>query len=85
MASNIPLIHVTVHKKDGIIFQGNATSVSSTNEKGVFDILPMHTNFVAIINTTLTIRVKDTVPTTFSIPRGIIHVKSNVVNIFVGV
>jgi F0F1-type ATP synthase epsilon subunit len=85
MASNIPLIHVTVHKKDGIVFEGNATSISSTNEKGVFDILPMHTNFVAIINTTLTIRVKDTIPTVMSIPRGIIHVKANVVEIFVGV
>jgi len=84
MASNPPLIHVTVHKKDGVIFEGNATSVTSTNEKGTFDILPMHTNFVAIINTTLTIRVKDTIPTVLSIPRGIIHVKENAVQVFVG-
>ena len=85
MASTPSLLHVTVHKKDGIVFEGNATSVTSTNDKGVFDILPMHTNFVAIINTTLTIRVKDTLPTTLSIPRGVIHVKENMVQVFVGV
>ncbi len=78
-------ISVIVRKKDGVIFNGNAESVSSTNDKGNFDILPMHTNFVAIIKNTLIIRPPQKTPVTLSVPRGIIHVKQNAVEVFVGI
>lgn len=74
-----------VRKKDGVIFQGDATSVTSTNDKGVFDVLPQHTNFVAVIKNTLIIRPLQKPPVTISVPRGIIHVKKNTVEVFVGI
>lgn len=82
---NTTKIAVIVRKKDGIIFQGDATSISSTNEKGVFDILPEHTNFVAVIQNFITVRPVDKPDVTFSIPRGILHVKTNAVEVFVGI
>ena len=78
-------LSVVVRKKDGIIFQGPAESITSTNDKGIFDILPKHTNFVAVIKNTLIIRPVQKPAITMSVPRGIIHVKKNTVEVFIGI
>jgi F0F1-type ATP synthase epsilon subunit len=42
-------IHVRINSPEKIIWEGNASSITSENASGPFDILPMHTNFVSII------------------------------------
>ena len=39
-----------VLSREGPIYDGEATSISSYNEKGLFDVLAHHANFIAIID-----------------------------------
>lgn len=43
-------VHVVMQNGEtGVVWEGEATSVSSTNSQGPFDILPQHANFITII------------------------------------
>jgi F0F1-type ATP synthase epsilon subunit len=50
-------MHVRISKATEVVWQGNAYSVSSSNEQGPFDILPMHANFITLVKAT-PIRIK---------------------------
>ena len=43
------LLEVAISSPDKQIWQGQAKTVSSVNSAGPFDILPMHANFISII------------------------------------
>jgi F0F1-type ATP synthase epsilon subunit len=43
------MLKVRVNSPEKIIWEGEAEWVSSQNSQGPFDILPMHANFVSII------------------------------------
>jgi len=47
---------VEILSPEGPIYQGPATAVSSSNNKGKFDILPGHSRFISIINDNLSVR-----------------------------
>ncbi len=40
---------LTIKSRDGIVFGGQVKSVTSTNDKGRFDILPKHANFISLV------------------------------------
>lgn len=40
---------VVVRNKEKILYSGQAQAVTSVNDKGVFDVLPQHENFITII------------------------------------
>ena len=68
-------------KKD--LFQGPATSVSSTNSTGKCDILPEHANFITIIDhSPILIRTADKNILTFNFPLAIIHIQNDQVRIY---
>lgn len=76
-------LHVRVISPKGVIFAGDATSVSSTNTVGRFDILPMHANFITIVqNQPTTIRKVGQAEESFTFPLAIIVTKDNQVNIY---
>jgi F0F1-type ATP synthase epsilon subunit len=43
------ILSIAINSPEKVIWEGRGTSVSSTNSKGPFDILPQHANFVTII------------------------------------
>ena len=43
------VIHLYIRSKTEKYFQGDVKSVTSVNDSGVFDILPMHANFITLI------------------------------------
>ena len=47
MADQILFVEIASPEKQ--IWEGNALSVSSVNSAGPFDILPMHANFITIV------------------------------------
>lgn len=81
--SNTPLM-VTVKTPESVLFEGEAEAITSLNEKGVFDILPLHENFITIINQTLTIHEKNKTKKDFTVESGIVKVTQNNVRIYVG-
>ncbi len=42
-------VYVKIRSRTKTFFEGNAKSVTSINQTGVFDILPMHANFITLI------------------------------------
>ncbi len=80
------LLDVQVHFSsliDRRHFQGKAVSVTSENDLGRFDILYNHSNFITLIYDELIIQTpKGEVDYQFE--RGVMKVKENRVNIFLG-
>ncbi len=79
------LLNLIVRKRDGVIFKGQARSISSLNDRGPFDILPMHTNFVSVVKNSVKIIGENGQSQSISIARGILRVKENQVEIYLGV
>ncbi len=42
-------IKVRINSPDKVLWEGDAVSVSSVNTEGPFDILPLHANFITIL------------------------------------
>lgn len=77
-------INLVIKNKDGILFEGQARALTSINEKGIFDVLPLHENFISVINDFVRIHKTDGQVTDIKITSGVINVKENDVNIYVG-
>ncbi len=78
------LLHVSLRNREKVIYDGTALAISSVNEKGIFDILPEHINFITMIKDTLTIHKEDKTTQAYTIRTGLMRVRSNVVEIYVG-
>ena len=75
-------ITIAINSSDKLIWEGKAVSLSSINSSGPFDILPMHANFITIvenspikINTGLNIE-------EYTFPNAIIYATKNRVLIY---
>lgn len=68
-----------------ISYQGKAKSISSKNQLGVFDVLPYHTNFITLIFDHLTIITPEERKITYQFRRGVLEIRRNKVNIFLGI
>lgn len=78
------VLRVMVRNREKVIYDGTAWAVSSLNEKGVFDILPEHINFITMIKETLTIHKPDRTTQDYKIRTGLMRVRSNTIEIYVG-
>lgn len=76
---------IIVRDRSGIVFEGEADSLSSINERGPFDVLPMHANFLSLIHTQLTLRSTGTVVKDLPITSGLVKVAGNAVEVYLGV
>lgn len=79
----IPPIHVRIISPREVILDTDAQSVSSSNIQGKFDILPLHINFITLIeNKPLVIRIRAQKPLVFNFPIAIIVALENKVDIY---
>lgn len=69
---------------EDVLYEGEIEALTSGNEKGVFDILPFHENFITIVNQTLTVHEKSKNKKDFPIQTGVIRVKDNRIQIYLG-
>ncbi len=78
-------LHLIVRTPEKTIYEGEAKAVSSVNEKGPFDVLSAHQNFITLIKDNLSII--DTAGEKQDIPvqGGVMRVHENEVTIFLGV
>ena len=76
------ILNVRVASVDHLIWKGDASSVSSINSKGPFDILPRHQKFITLVHDS-PIQIQATEEKkTFIFPISIIFVSENKVSIF---
>jgi F0F1-type ATP synthase epsilon subunit len=85
MSNSDKLLTVSIKSPKREEFNGLAHSITSTNSKGKFDVLPFHTNFITLIKEYIIIREQNNKEITFPIQSGIISVNEDKVHILIGV
>lgn len=78
-------IDVHIKSSDKNYYVGEAFAVSSINEVGRFDVLGEHSNFVTIIKDYVEVHKNPANKTRFDLKRGILRVKNNKVEVFIGI
>lgn len=78
------ILQVIVQNREGYLFKDKAKAVISMNEKGIFSILPRHTNFVSIVKDFIRIQKLDGTSFDVRINYGIIKATLNTVYVYLG-
>ena len=82
---NARFLKVTVKHKDNSFSEEEVKAISSVNEQGPFDVLPMHENFISIIKTRIILHKKDGSARQIDLERGVLKIFKNEVNVYLGV
>lgn len=77
-------IKLTVRSPEAILFTGEAKALSSYNIRGLFDVLPLHENFISIIQKEVVVHL-DKEDKSFPVEYGILKVTSNEIVVLLGV
>ena len=75
-------IHVMVRNRNQVLFEDDVKAVTSKNDTGVFDILPEHSNFISVINESVTVHKLDGQAQKFPLANGVMKVKNSTVNCY---
>jgi F0F1-type ATP synthase epsilon subunit len=71
--------------REGIVFEGKVDSISSYNERGKFDVLAMHANFISLIYKKLIIRVSPNDIREMDIGNALLRNKEGILEIYLGI
>ena len=77
-------ITVSIKNKKEQLFLGDALSVTSKNDDGVFDILPFQVNFITLIFDFIVIDRNLPSEKRYEMENGVLYTISNKVEIYVG-
>ena len=78
-------ISLSITNRQGVLFSDAVKAVSSYNEKGPFDILSEHENFISLIYQKIVVHKLDNKTEEFKIDNGVLRVYKNNVNIYIGI
>lgn len=78
-------LKVKVIDRTGVVYEGDADSLSSVNDKGKFDVLEKHARFITLIQKELTIRKKGGQNKQIPVSNGVMRVYGEKVDIFLGI
>lgn len=79
-------LKIKVIERAGVVWEGAGTSCSMKNERGNFDILLEHTQFVSPIFDVVTVRDGENIVWEYTLPSpSLCRVHENMVEIWVGV
>lgn len=85
-AAESGLMHVKVYSPFNVYYDGEAKSVSAENETGPFDVLLGHKRFLTLLKPCdIIIRRDGMEDEKIAITRGMMHVKSNSIVVFLDV
>ncbi len=83
---HVPTMHAKVYAPFKVYFDGQAASISASNELGAFDVLPKHRNFITLLRPgDLTVIVPGKPEFKMPIAKGVMHVKSDEIRVFLDV
>ena len=82
MDNNIAL---SIRNKQGLVFNDRVKAVSSYNDRGIFDVLPEHENFISLIKQNIIIHKNNNQKEEIKIDNGVMRVYKNNVNIYIGI
>jgi F0F1-type ATP synthase epsilon subunit len=79
---NNSALNVIVRNKDKILYNGRAFAVTAINDKGPFDVLAKHENFITVIKEKIIIRITPKQKQEIQIENGIVRVYQDKVYIY---
>jgi len=78
--------HLKIISREGLVFEGDVDSITSYNNKGKFDVLSLHANFISLIQKGVTIKeTKDAAEKQINFDNALMKVKQNLVEIYLGI
>ena len=85
IVSNKPRLKLVIKSRKKEFYNDYASSVTSSNDTGIFDVLPHHANFITLIKDFIV--VDQGLPTRqeFKLERGVMSVKGDTVNAYLGI
>lgn len=76
---------LAVRSREKTLFEGEVKAVTSYNDKGIFDILPYHTNFITLIKKSLIIHKIEGNSEELKVDSGVLKVSQNQVHVYLGI
>lgn len=73
---------VSIMNSEQVLYAGEVTAISSYNDLGLFDILPLHTNFITLIKDAVIIKELTGAKKEIKIAKGVLRAKANQVEVF---
>jgi F0F1-type ATP synthase epsilon subunit len=84
-STNKEVLNLIIRQKDRILFKGEVKAFSSFSDRGAFDILQNHANFISIIKDHYIIHKLDGTKNEKKIDEGIVRVHENIVTVYLGI
>ena len=79
-------MQVKIYAPFQVYYHGAADSLSANNETGPFDVLAGHKNFMSLLKAgKVTVRQSGKPDFNIEIERGVLHVRSNKISVFLDV
>lgn len=75
-------LNVIIREPQKILFEGSAKSLSSVNEKGAFDVLPSHAQFVATVDEYVKLILPNGSEKKFDVAEGVLRVKGDSIEVY---
>ncbi len=83
MADISSRLNVVIRNRDVILFKDKVSSLTSYNDRGVFDILPEHESFISLIKNTIIIHKNKNESQEIKIDNGVVRVYKNDVSFYI--
>ena len=68
---------LSIRNRRAVIFEEAVKALTSLNDKGTFDVLPHHGNFISLLKDYIIIYKKDGTKQTIPIVNGVLYVRKN--------
>ncbi|MBI2613494.1 MAG: hypothetical protein HYW62_01885 [Candidatus Levybacteria bacterium] len=83
MINSTTNLTVVIRNKEKVLYSGQAAAITSVNEKGVFDVLPRHENFITLIKEKVIIHPTLRENKEIQIENGIVRIYKDKVYVYV--
>lgn len=78
-------VQLTILNREGVIFKGPVKSFTSVNDRGKFDILARHENFITLVKKNVVFVDQNDQSHQMPIQQGILQVNKDRVKLFLGI
>lgn len=79
------LIQVLIRSREGVEFDSQVRAITAVNARGMFDVLPVHTNFVTVLRQKLVLHLTDGAKKEFNIDSAVLRVLTGKVEVYLGI
>lgn len=74
-----------VRNRGGMVYQGKIENLTSFNDKGEFDVLSHHANFITLVADVMILRLLDGSRKEIKVDNGVMRVFGDKIDVFLGV